>query len=238
VAQELQTQKDPLLLVIAKAAQDPTVDIGKMQQLLDMAERVQTKSAERAFYESFAAMQGELPSIDKTGAIRDKSGKVQSTYAKWEDINEAIRPVLQKHGFALTFQTKMIGANVNIRGVLAHRGGHLIDSEIPLPADTSGNKNAVQSMGSSVSYGKRYMACALCNITAAGEDDDGGGGGDRMQEIKSFPELEEAAGKGWVELQAAWAKMSPADRNLVGGGFRDLKKRAEDADAAKKAAPK
>lgn len=230
MAQELQTQKDPLLVVIAKAAQDPNVDIGKMQQLLDMAERVQTKSAERAFYESFAAMQGELPSIDKTGAIRDKTGRVQSTYAKWEDINEAIRPVLQKHGFALTFQTKMIGANVNIRGVLAHRGGHLIDSEIPLPADTSGNKNAVQSMGSSVSYGKRYMACALCNITAAGEDDDGQGG-DSAQETKSFPELEEAASQGWAALQAAWAKMTPADRNQVGATFRDLKKRAEEVDS-------
>ncbi len=30
-----------------------------------------------------------------------------------------------------------------------------------LPADVSGNKNAVQALGSSTSYGKRCMLCAL-----------------------------------------------------------------------------
>ncbi|WP_185835578.1 ERF family protein [Pseudomonas aeruginosa] len=39
-------------------------------------------------------------------------------------------------------------------------------------ADTSGNKNAVQAVASSVSYGKRYTAGALLNFTTHGEDDD------------------------------------------------------------------
>ena len=43
---------------------------------------------------------------------------------------------------------------------------------IKLPADVSGNKNAVQAVASSVSYGKRYTAGALLNLTSHGEDDD------------------------------------------------------------------
>lgn len=42
-----------------------------------------------------------------------------------------------------------------------------------LPADTSGSKNAVQAFGSSTSYGKRYVLCALLNITTRGQDDNG-----------------------------------------------------------------
>jgi len=42
-----------------------------------------------------------------------------------------------------------------------------------LPLDNSGSKNAVQAVGSSVSYGKRYVMAALLNITTRGEDDDG-----------------------------------------------------------------
>ena len=34
-------------------------------------------------------------------------------------------------------------------------------------------KNAVQAIGSSVSYGKRYTASLLLNLTTRGEDDDG-----------------------------------------------------------------
>ena len=42
-----------------------------------------------------------------------------------------------------------------------------------LPLDTSGSKNAVQAVGTSVSYGKRYVMCAMLNIATRGEDDDG-----------------------------------------------------------------
>jgi hypothetical protein len=40
-----------------------------------------------------------------------------------------------------------------------------------MPSDTSGSKNAVQAIGSTVTYGKLYTFCALLNI-ATGEDDD------------------------------------------------------------------
>ena len=40
-----------------------------------------------------------------------------------------------------------------------------------LPLDTSGSKNAVQAVGSSTSYGKRYTASALLNLTSRLPDD-------------------------------------------------------------------
>ena len=46
-----------------------------------------------------------------------------------------------------------------------------------LPYDSTGSKNTVQSIGSSTSYGKRYTAAALLNLTARGEDDDAAAGG-------------------------------------------------------------
>jgi len=56
---------------------------------------------------------------------------------------------------------------------LSHREGHREETTFALPIDTSGAKNNVQGWGSSVSYAKRYTACALLNIAARGEDDDG-----------------------------------------------------------------
>lgn len=47
------------------------------------------------------------------------------------------------------------------------------DTTIVLPHDSTGSKNAVQAVGSSTSYGKRYTAGLLLNLTSRGEDDDG-----------------------------------------------------------------
>ena len=80
--------------------------------------------------------------------------------------------MLQKYGFAVTFRTEQQQGAVAITAVLSHRQGHTQESTLVLPNDTSGNKNTVQAIGSTVSYGKRYALCALLNIST-GDDADG-----------------------------------------------------------------
>ncbi|MFW4681558.1 ERF family protein [Pseudomonas aeruginosa] len=156
-----------VLQVIQKAASDPSCDIEKLERLMAMHERMQAKQAEQQYTEALAAMQQELPAIAERG---DANGRY--SYALWEDINERLKPILAKHGFALTFRTPRNEKGVEVEGVLSHRGGHSERTSMLLPADTSGNKSAVQAVASSVSYGKRYTAGALLNYTTHGEDDD------------------------------------------------------------------
>lgn len=170
-----------VLAVISRAAADPNVDIAKLEKLLDMQERIMTKQAEMAFNRDMATMQAELPSITEKGEIIvDK--KVRSRYARFEDINDTCKPVLQKHGFAVTFRTNTEGAVVKVTGILTHREGHSVNTDMTLPVDVSGSKNTVQAIGSSIAYGKRYVFCALLNITSRGEDDDGNGAGSGLPE--------------------------------------------------------
>jgi hypothetical protein len=169
---------DGILNVIARAAADPNVDIDKLERLLEMQERVVARNARAAYYEALAEMQPNLPVIDERGAISTDRGKtIQSTYALWEDVNEAIRPILAQHGFALSFKVRRTEGEIVTTGILSHRAGHSEETELSLPSDTSGSKNAVQAVGSSSSYGKRYTAYALLNITTKGEDDNGQKGG-------------------------------------------------------------
>lgn len=162
-----------LLGVIARAARDPAVDIDKMERLLEMQERVLARQAREAYAVALAELQPKLPIISERGKILNNTKQVQSTYAYWEDVNEAIRPLLAEHGFSLSFRTGRDKADVTVTGVLTHRQGHCEQTTITLPSDGSGNKNAVQAVASSTSYGKRYTAFALLNITTKGEDDDG-----------------------------------------------------------------
>lgn len=166
-----------IMQVIERAALNPNVDLDKMERLLNMQERILAKNAEAEFSAALATMQPELPIIAERGGIKDRGGNIQSHYALWEDIIGTITPILSRHGFALSFRTDNDATSVKVTGVLSHRAGHSERTTLALPVDTSGNKNAVQSVGSSTSYGKRYTASALLNLRTGEADDDGRAGG-------------------------------------------------------------
>lgn len=194
-----------LLSMIERAARDPAVDIDKMERLFGMKERMEALAARRAYDEAFAAMQPELPEIDKRGKIiiKEKGGEkvIQSTpYALWDDTNRLIKPILAKHGFGLSFRIEQTEARIITRAILSHSGGHREDTSFSAPIDATGSKNNVQGWGSSFSYGKRYTGTAILNITTKGEDDDGKAAGapasiseDQENEIRDLIEATEAS---------------------------------------------
>lgn len=182
-AQEVAQHQDSMSNMIERVASDPNVPIEKLERMLDMQERIWAKQARDAFYADFARMQAEMPEIPKRGEIKVR-GVLQSTYPLFEDIVERAKPVMQKHGFSLFHKSRIENGEMIVTGILAHKDGHSEADEIPLPYDTSGNKNATQVRGSTLSYGKRYTASNLLLITSRGEDDDGhkAGGGETITE--------------------------------------------------------
>ena len=165
------SQTDTVLAVISRAATDEKVDIEKMERLLDMQERVMAKAAEAAFNRDMALLQSEMPTVAKEGKI-EVNGQVRSTYAKFEDIVAATKPLLSQYGFSITFKSDIEGQVLTVTGTISHREGHSETTALPLPFDDSGVKNRVQQLGSSISYGKRYVFGMLTNVVT-GDDDDG-----------------------------------------------------------------
>lgn len=168
----VQNESATILQVIQRAAADPQCDIEKMERLMAMHERMQERNAETEFNAAMAAMQSEMPSIAERGEIKVQ-GQVRSNYATFEDINDIVKPIMQQFGFAVSFRVETTAGGMSVTGILMHRAGHREKTTMLLPLDTSGSKNAVQAVGSSVSYGKRYVMSALLNLTTRGEDDDG-----------------------------------------------------------------
>lgn len=157
-----------MLQVIQSMATNPACDIEKLERLMAMHERMQSKNAQTEFNAALASMQCDIPSIAERG-----EGHNKKTYATLEDINDVIKPIMQRYGFAMSFKVEHTAAGINVTGILMHRAGHREETTMLLPSDTSGGKNAVQAVASSVSYGKRYVMCAMLNISTRGEDDDG-----------------------------------------------------------------
>ena len=182
------TDSTGMIALIREIAMNPSVDVEKMRAVLDMQERILDRNAKAEFDAALADMQPDLPTINQKGKIEirakdasgDRKGAIQQStkFAKFEDINEALRPIIGKYGFAVSFRTGLTeDGRVQIIGILSHRAGHREQTTMVLPHDATGSKNAVQAIGSSTSYGKRYILCALLNITSRGEDDDGASSG-------------------------------------------------------------
>lgn len=177
------TDSAAIMQVISKAASDPNTDVDKLERMMAMYERMENRKAEAAFNAALSKLQSELPQITESGKIIH-NGKLISEYAKWdEDIHPVLRPLLLGNGFSLSFRVDT-GNGIRVEAVLAHVLGHSERTSITLPSDTSGAKNAVQAIASSVSYGKRYTAGALLNFATGGQDDDGqaAGGPPRISE--------------------------------------------------------
>src|SRR4051812_23812986 len=142
---------DPFTAMVERLAANPDVDVVKLEKLIAMQERILDRNAEAAFNAAFAEMAGEIPTVTERGKT-DKG-----TYARLEDIIQAVRPILQRHGFALSHRTEWPEKTlVKVVGILTHREGHSRQSEFLSGADASGSKNAIQGLGSAVAYGRRY----------------------------------------------------------------------------------
>ena len=157
-----------IMAVISRAAADPTCDIEKMERLLAMHERMQDKAAEAAFNAGMAQMQCDIPTVFEA-AVNLHTG---NAYATLDDITRVIKPIMQQHGFAITFKVENIEKFISVTGILMHRDGHREQTTMTLPADIGKGRNEVQAVGSSTTYGKRYVMCALLNITTSETRDD------------------------------------------------------------------
>lgn len=171
---------------IIRAASDPGTDADKMERLFVIYERMQAHNARLAYVSALSAAQGEFPVIEKSG----DGDRGKWKYAKWEDAVSAITPVLSRHGLSLTFHPRNEDGALIVMAKLSHAEGHSETADSPkLSADTSGSKNAPQSLVSSLSYGKRAAAFALLNIAAKNEDDDGKGAGAALITEQQFIHL-------------------------------------------------
>jgi len=200
-----------VLAAILAIARDPTVDVAKMQAMMAMQERMEERQAVTAFNRAYHAMEALLPRIKRNGDVEYKNkqtGELEKSFkfARWEDVDSAIREILRQYGFSLSFETKPRqgdGGGMMVTGTLSHVEGHQRQASIGVALDTSGGKNNNQAAGSSLSYGARYTTRMLLNLVTEGEDDDGVAGGEKPTQTAAPPNKLDAFEEAQAQRRAA-----------------------------------
>lgn len=163
---------DNMASMFMNMAMNPECDVDKLEKLMALYERDEARKSQVAFNKDFAAMQSQITTVSKGSKVDYSTAKGRTTYsfATLEDIVDMVRPVLQDHGFAVSFKVDTSNG-VKVNCCLMHEKGHSIDTTMQLAADDSGGKNKVQALGSSISYAKRYTLSSLLNIATRDDDD-------------------------------------------------------------------
>jgi len=174
-ASAIQREATSILDVIARAAADPSVNVEKLERLLAIQQTILADQRRTAFMAALSALEAELPQITKQGHVV-VNGALRSKFARIEDVDTAIRPLCKEHGFAFSFDSEPTPGGIKFSCTMSHRDGHAETKTITLPTDTGAGRNAVQAVGSSTSYARRYLLSMHLHLITRDEDDDGTGG--------------------------------------------------------------
>jgi hypothetical protein len=104
---------------------------------------------------------GELSNVAKTAA----NPYFKSKYAPLEAIVDATRPVLLKHGLAITQAPLFKEGTAGVETTILHVSGYSTTTTLLLPL----KDQSPQGVGGAISYARRYSLAAVCGL--ATEDD-------------------------------------------------------------------
>ncbi|NOU05331.1 MAG: ERF family protein [Hyphomicrobiaceae bacterium] len=162
---------------ILSLVENPNVDMARIEQAINLMQRVHNERARRAFEKSFAAAKAEFGQIIKKHGVTypSKTGGAATSYKHEDiaDIEAAIGASLSKHGLSYRWQTSAkVGEPVRATCIVTHDDGWFTETTLEAGRDDSGGKNAIQSIASSLTYLQRYTLRAALGI-AVGRDVDG-----------------------------------------------------------------
>lgn len=166
-------EQSPVTLIQAVIDRGLTTEGVQVVKELVLMQREQRQfDAQMAFNSSFVALQDELGPVTATKAVPDKQNNVKYTYAPFEEIMAMVKPLLSKHGFAITFDSHVADGRIHSKCTLLHRDGHSKENTfaVRIGGGPPGS-NESQADGSASTYAKRFALCNALNIVVEQDDD-------------------------------------------------------------------
>lgn len=159
-----------------------------IEKLMSLQERWEASQARKAFDAAMSDAKTEITPIVKNRAVGyDGKGGSRTSY-RHEDLAEIARtvdPLLAKHGLSYRFQTTQQDGFIHVTCIVSHRDGHSERNVLFASADSSGSKNSIQAIGSTITYLQRYTLKAALGL-AASNDDDGRASEQTVEEARTL----------------------------------------------------
>ena len=162
-----------MFALVERAVSDPTFDAEKLKVLLEVKMKWDAEESRRQFDEAFEHFKRTAPEILKTKKV--VAGQMEYTHAELDKITPIITDALAAVGITHHWRTVPDPTTKAVTVTCVLKGfGHTEEAAtIAAAPDTSGSKNSVQAIGSTVTYLQRYTLLSACGLAAKGTDNDG-----------------------------------------------------------------
>lgn len=176
-------QPDSMLTVIERAVMAPDFDVNKLAELLALRQQYEAIEARKAFVVAMNQFKRNPPAIIKNKHVRYQrkdGGWTEYDHATLAGVCDAVIEGLATNGIAHAWKVDQTPDWVKVTCTLTHSDGHTEQVTMGGAPDASGGKNAIQAVGSAVTYLERYTLMAAVGL-AADEDNDGRGANSQPQ---------------------------------------------------------
>ena len=156
--------------IVARGVTPESVSV--MEKLIALQERQEERQAERDFARAFAALQAAMPDVQATKAVPGNNGTIKYHFAPYEEIMDKLRPLLQAHGFTVSFSMAYSEGRITQTCTLQHIGGHKRSNDfaVRIGSGPPGCSEA-QGDGAAATYAKRHAFCNALNIVVDRDSD-------------------------------------------------------------------
>ncbi len=154
------------------------LDLEKAEKYLELQERWEKKEARKSYHSAMADFKSNPIKIEKDKKVdfakKEGGGRVKYNHSSLANVVDKITIELSKYGLSASWSTKQNG-NVIVTCCITHRMGHSEQTTLEAPPDTTGSKNSIQAIGSTISYLQRYTLLSALGLATSDMDNDGSG---------------------------------------------------------------
>lgn len=174
-SRELAVQSENPYLSMIDRVIDRGGDIANIEKLLDLQQRWDKDQAQKAYQLAVAAFKANPPKV-----YRDRENKQYgSRYTSLANMVNTVNIALSAHGLNARWDADQSG-QIKVTCILSHARGHSESVSLAGPPDTSGAKNSLQQIKSTLTYLKLATFELVTGVASeeGNADDDGNGAGE------------------------------------------------------------
>jgi len=210
---------DYVALAIEKGA-----DLATIEKFMDLKERQDATEAKKAYVVAMGKFRAEVPTIERTKKAHN------SNYAGLAETISEISEAMINNGLSHSWKTGQDETSISVTCCVTHVLGHQECTTLREFPDKSGSKNAIQAIGSTVSYLQRYTLFSILGLASKEADTDGS----NRVTFEQVEELETLANEANVDLPKFLAYFKCGSFNQIPAKEYKNAKAAIKAKAAKK----
>lgn len=157
-----------------QTAIDQKMDPAIIEKMLDLRDRWEATEAKKAYMEAVAAFKADPPKVYKDRLNKQYGSK----YTSLANLVNTVNGALSQHGLNARWDCKQ-EQQITVTCILSHVQGHSEHVSLSGPPDSSGAKNDLQKIKSTITYLKLATFELVTGVASeeGNQDDDGNGAG-------------------------------------------------------------